>query len=203
MSLNVPAGDPFEWTPERERAALLVAEDALTDEQIAAEVGVDRRTLTRWRAIPAFAAKVDEIAAEVCAAIRKYGIARVENRIRRQNRDWNKIQKVIEDRGKHAAQDYRLKDVPGADTGHVVRTYKVAGGRLVEEFAVDVATLGALNSLEQQTAKELGQWVERKELSGSVTVQQKQDLSALSDDELHTLRSLVRKTTDPPDAPAP
>lgn len=45
-------------TIRQERAALLVAEDALTDEAIVAEVGITRDTLHRWKKQPAFAAAV-------------------------------------------------------------------------------------------------------------------------------------------------
>lgn len=45
-------------TIRQERAALLVAEDALTDEAIVAEVGITRDTLHRWKKQTAFAAAV-------------------------------------------------------------------------------------------------------------------------------------------------
>ena len=44
----------------QERAALLVAEDMLTDEQIAAEVGVTKRSIEFWKKRPEFAARVTQ-----------------------------------------------------------------------------------------------------------------------------------------------
>jgi transcriptional regulator with XRE-family HTH domain len=43
----------------RLKAARLLAEDRQTDEQIAAECGIKRRTLARWKLDEAFAAEVD------------------------------------------------------------------------------------------------------------------------------------------------
>ena len=45
----MPKTSPFPWTHARAEAAVLVAEDAVTDEEIAAKVGVSRRTLTTWK----------------------------------------------------------------------------------------------------------------------------------------------------------
>ncbi len=44
----------------RERAALLVWCDEVNDEEIARRCGIARRTLARWKLIPAFQARVEE-----------------------------------------------------------------------------------------------------------------------------------------------
>jgi len=44
----------------KQRAAVLVAADELSDEQIAAAVGITRRTLTAWKRRPDFAALVGD-----------------------------------------------------------------------------------------------------------------------------------------------
>lgn len=51
---------PFEWTPARETAALLIAEDLLTDEKIADTVGKSRKQVFRWSKHPAFKSRVAE-----------------------------------------------------------------------------------------------------------------------------------------------
>jgi hypothetical protein len=60
---------PFVWTPARETALQLLVEDQLTDEVIARQVGVCRRTLAYWKAHPDFAARarrmVDDYAAQL------------------------------------------------------------------------------------------------------------------------------------------
>jgi hypothetical protein len=80
-----------------------------------------------------------------------------------------KILDVIEDR----ASAYDNSEMPGGHTGIVVRQYKMVGsGRdaeLVEEYAVDTATLRELRATHEQAAKELGQWTEKHEHSGSIT----------------------------------
>lgn len=55
---NLPEITQKSFTVREERAALLTAEDALTDEQIAADVGISRKTLHNWRARATFIAEV-------------------------------------------------------------------------------------------------------------------------------------------------
>ena len=59
------AGDSPNFTipalsEREERAALMVAEDTLTDVDIAAQVGITKRSLEFWKKRPAFAARVRE-----------------------------------------------------------------------------------------------------------------------------------------------
>jgi phage terminase small subunit len=80
-----------------------------------------------------------------------------------------KLLAVIEAR----SDAYSATDVIGGDTAIVVRQYKMIGsGReaeMVEEYAVDTATIRELRAVHEQVAKELGQWTERHEHSGSIT----------------------------------
>lgn len=71
------------WTPARERAAELVAADELTDEAIAAAVGVSRRTLTYWKRHPEFRARVAARQREARALWRREWLAE----LRRQRRE--------------------------------------------------------------------------------------------------------------------
>ena len=53
-------GSKFAWTGQRERAALLLAEDELSDEKIAEHVGIGSRTLWRWKTYPEFTDRIAE-----------------------------------------------------------------------------------------------------------------------------------------------
>lgn len=156
----------FEWSSERTQAAQLVAYGELSVGQIAAKVGVTPRALYEWRQAPEFAARVDEVIEEVKASLRRRAISHSERRVDRLNRDWLKLQSVIEAR----ANDPRLADVPGGDTGHIVHNVKGVGRgedfQLVDLYEVDTATLKELREIEKQAAQELGQWSEKQEHSG-------------------------------------
>jgi hypothetical protein len=52
---------PFVWTPQREWALELLVEDRLTDQQIASQIGVSRRTIGYWKAHPDFIARVEKV----------------------------------------------------------------------------------------------------------------------------------------------
>jgi Helix-turn-helix of insertion element transposase len=68
-------------TKKREKAAQLVAEDYLSDEKIAAEVGIGRSTLGRWKIDRRFLTRVQKIAAAYAKRALKHGLAQKECRL--------------------------------------------------------------------------------------------------------------------------
>jgi len=82
---NLPEITQKSFTVRGERAALLTAEDALTDEQIAADVGISRKTLHNWRARPAFSAEVRAQREAFRARIMAEGFADKARRIKALN----------------------------------------------------------------------------------------------------------------------
>jgi Helix-turn-helix of insertion element transposase len=85
MSQNVPL---FRLSARRVKAAQLVAEDRLSDEQIGTKVGITRRQLTRWKRQTAFTDLVTEIAESLAAEIRGKGLVELSNRIDALNSRW-------------------------------------------------------------------------------------------------------------------
>jgi hypothetical protein len=151
-------------TTVQQRAALLVAEDAQTDEQIASECGVTKRTLERWKKIASFIAAVEAHKTRWRAEIDAQGIANRQNRVDALQDRWERMRAVIEARAEEHA------DVPGGKTGLLVRQIKSVGfgqnNQTVEEYAVDTALLKELRAHEQQAAQELGQWLDKHEHTG-------------------------------------
>lgn len=112
------------------------------------------------------------VAAAIAAAheaIAKQGIASKQNRVNAYDKRWQLLHRVVESRSEEYATE-----APGSDTGLLVRTYKMLGAgplaRTVEEWSVDTGLLGEMRQLEQQVAKEMGQWTEQQELSGDLTL---------------------------------
>ena len=177
MSQNV---SEFEWTKTREKAALLVANGQLTEDEIAAKLSINRRTLVRWKTEEAFKARVAEHVAAIREALKDNGIAEKLNRVAAYNDRWKRMQEVIEQRAKAHA------DVEaGGNTGLVVRQIKGIGKgenfREVEEYAVDTGLLRELREHEKQAAQELGQLTEKAELNVSV------DVTKLTDEQLSAI----------------
>jgi hypothetical protein len=159
---------PFTWTVAREKAAALLADGELTDREIAAEVGVDRPTLWRWRQHPDFAARVRETVEKAGEEMARHAIALKNRRLREYDRRWRALQQVIEER----AADPSMQSVPGGRTGLLVRTVKVIGSgeaaREVAEYRLDVGLLKELRDLERQAAEEAGQWAGRPVVNAAV-----------------------------------
>lgn len=148
-------------TRKQAHAAARVAEDQQTDAQIAAAVGVSAVTLWKWKQRPDFATRVEEHKARWAAEIEQEGIANRQNRVNALNDRWELMQQVIEARAADATMTG-----PGHETGLLVRTYKPGKFRNVEEYRVDAALLAELRAHELQAARELGQLVEKRELTG-------------------------------------
>ncbi len=173
---------PFRWTGRREEAALLIAEDRLTNIEIAAKVGVTRQSIREWKQYPEFMARVDSHVAAMSDAVRERGIANRERRVAALHDRWRRMLRLMEDR---AAE---MVGVPGGETGLLVKQIKavkvkgrgpagragtqlalwdpeegdgaLADGGTVEvaEYVVDGTLLKELREHEKQAAIEMGQW---------------------------------------------
>jgi hypothetical protein len=158
----------FRWTQAKVDAAALVAEDRLTDEEIAARVGSSRPQLWRWQQHPEFAARVDKIIARMDAAASRKAIARKGARIAALNDRWSKMLAVIEDR----ACDPEMAAARGGDTGLLVKQRRCVGGgdnaEFVDEFSVDTGLLKEIREHEKQAAQEMGQWTQQHEHRGGI-----------------------------------
>jgi DNA-binding XRE family transcriptional regulator len=160
----------FRWNKARNDAAILLAADEITDTAIAEKVGVTRQTLYNWREHPDFQARVQEHIAELEAVTLRYAIAKKRNRVAWLDRDLQRLERV------QAARAEEHKDIPGGDTGLLVRQVKQIGAgrdvQVVEEYAVDVPLLKEKRETMKQAATELRQWTDQiaTEHSGNVHV---------------------------------
>src|SRR5262249_52678996 len=106
----------------KQRAAVLVAAHELTDEQIAAAVGVTRRTLTAWQRRPDFAALVGDHVGRLQAGMLRLAIAKKRVRLAHLDDLHARYLRLIAARGEAMAGE-----VPGGETGLLVRQTKVIG----------------------------------------------------------------------------
>jgi transposase-like protein len=162
--------------PKREQAAQLISEGQYEYGEIAEKLGVDRKTLHRWRNDPRFVARVDHLSREFSESTKQLAIRRKDYRISVLNRLHTKLVNLIEQR----AADSTVKDAAGGDQGLIVKQFKVSGDNQVTEYVFDRAVLQELRAVQEQAAKELGQLTEKHEHKIS-------SLKDLSDDELASI----------------
>ncbi len=161
-------------TGKRDEAAQLVAEGRLTLEAVAEEVGVHRRTISRWLKEYDFMARVQEVVKEF----------EDQSRGRLLSQRWGRIEKLI-DRAEEIEALFaarRLQEAEGDDpsvaaqiaTGHVVKRPKYIGhGKYSErlyEYEADTALLREYRETLKQIAIETGQWSQQAEVGGSGAV---------------------------------
>ncbi len=158
----------FRWTSQRHQAAVLLAENERSDQEIAACLGIGRTTLSRWKTDSEFAAQVGDHIGEIKARMLRRAIAKKERRIDVLNALHEKCLTVIAERaGKNPG-------VAGDQTGLMVRQMKQIGSgrdaQVIEEFAVDASLIARIQSLHEQAAKELGQWQDKLQVEGLTAV---------------------------------
>jgi hypothetical protein len=158
-------------TGKQIEAAELVALDTLSDEQIAAQLKIGRRTLAAWKKLPAFIAAKDAAIAAHAEAVRAEGIANKRNRMAALNARWQAFHQIVAERG----ADPAMQDVPGGSTGWVVKSYKMVGAgrdaQLVEEYSVDTGLAREMRETEKQGAQEVGDWTEKASVDQTTRVE--------------------------------
>jgi hypothetical protein len=145
-------------------ASLLVAQDRLSNKEMAAKLGVAVRTLDNWKTDPEFKAAVEAHLQAWMAKVQAKGIADRRRRIFQLNERWRKAQAIVEAR----AKDPGTARLPGGRTGFLVRHFrslpKGDGERvIIEEAVFDAKLFIGLLKIEAQAARELGQWDEKPE----------------------------------------
>jgi|SRR5579872_1749843 len=157
---------------KQEQAAVLVAEDELSDEAIAERVGISRMTLHRWKRDAAFQQRVTEILASFGLSLQRYSIARKDKRMAAYQNRWDRMKRLMDAR----AADPSMEGVPGGRTGLIVRHVKRVGppsdARQVETYTVDTGFMAEMLAIERQAAQEAGQWKESEQPQAPVLVRQ-------------------------------
>ncbi len=170
--MSVLATQPLDTTQTRvlpqlplkfAKAARMIAEERLSQDEIAKKLGLSRSAILRWkRNYPAFVDLIQRYRVELHQEVLERGIAQKHNRIKSADRRWNKLNGLLDSRATDAAQNPEFVGVPGAETGLLVRQRKCIGGgqhgEFINEFVVDHDTLKEIRALEEHVAKELGQF---------------------------------------------
>lgn len=155
------------YTKKHHEAALLLAEDELTDEQIADRVGIHRQTLANWKKDSGFAGLIGDQVGRLNAAMLRLPIAKKRERLKTLNTLHQKAMQVIEER----AADME-DEATATGTGLLVRQIKIVRNgddvTVQREYVVDVALMREIRALEEQASKELGQWVDKSEVTGEL-----------------------------------
>lgn len=177
----------YKWGKDSNEAAQLVAEGKLDHQEIAEKVGWSRVKLWRHRQHPEFKERVGSIVTDTAAALKLKGIAERQYRIDALVSRQHLLERVIEARaaaapprvergewvedadGENKWKSFSPEDmppVPGWDTGIMVHQIKVGKDRAYDEYAIDTGMLAEMRAHEKQVAQEVGQWSEKKELTG-------------------------------------
>lgn len=147
----------FQWNDKRAKAAQLLADGRLSDEEIALSIEGSRSQLARWKRHPEFQARVDQIVEETAERLKKQGIRLKENRLAQYQRIVDKMTALIEARGEEMG---RTGEIAGGETGLLVRDYK---GKDAETavYAFDASLVRELREHAKQAAVEVGEWTEQ------------------------------------------
>jgi hypothetical protein len=149
---------------KHEKAARLVADDRHSDTRIAELCGITERTLERWKKEPKFSERVQSIVLTYSERALRGGLARREKRVAVLNDMHDRMLTVIDER----SEDLGMQAVPGGKSGLITKQLKGIGKgedfQVVEVYEVDTALVRELRATQEQIAKELGQWVEKRDV---------------------------------------
>lgn len=166
--------DEFFWDQQKEDCAALIAVGELTHQEIADKLDMGLSTVYKWKTLPAFQARVKENIADIREAVLTQEIGDIVKRIRRLNKRWQQIDKLIDER----ADSPEMMNVAGGQTGLLAHEQKSIGSgelaTVVDVYKFDAALIREERELAKQAAQECGQWTDRVKL----------DFSNLSDAEL-------------------
>jgi hypothetical protein len=174
-----------ELTKQQLEAAHLLFDNLATDQSIAGTVGIDVRTLRRWKEIPEFHAVVTDLKRQFAYSIRNHFLSAREARLSCKFERHRLLNAIIKERA-----DAADPTIPGASTGLLIkRTTHIKDGT-IEEYRIDHVTLRELDRLEDDIACELGQ---HNPPPAKEEEDRDPDYSCLNRDELNILEFLENK----------
>lgn len=142
-------------TARQDRAAVLYAQGELSIVSIGEQVGCTPGAIKHWVLNPLFAARVNAIRDEIAGEAMRLGVAHTVNRLRRLNRDWQRLQQIIEDRAKAAIESGDKR--PGASTGLMCDQEIPTRIGSTTVYQRDDALLAELRAIEERAARETTQ----------------------------------------------
>lgn len=171
------AADVSRNVTQRDRAAVLYAEDEMrprakrkrSDQSIADEIGVTRRTIARWKLEPEFQAMIQDAKGKIIADALRLPSAQKHQRIRNLDEIAEDIRRVFELRGARyrltadtpeeaARQVFGSRVPPEAATGLLIEKQKIAAsGKTVTDWELDTAGVKTLIDIYKHIAQETGQ----------------------------------------------
>src|SRR5256885_4036900 len=113
---------------------------------------------------PKVAARVAELRQLQAAKFIAGSVRDREHRLNLLDDMQGRMLRLIEARATHYIET--MPDIPGGATGLLVKTVKGAAGSIVEQHEVDTGLVKVFLQTQQQAAIELGQWTEKRELTG-------------------------------------
>jgi hypothetical protein len=178
--LVAPGSEKF--TKKHHLAASLLADDELTDAEIAAQVEITPRQLYNWKNRPEFAALVGDYVGKLQAGMLRLRIAKKRERVKTLDNLRTRLLTVADARGERyrgeldAAEDAAAATrrffgdsvPPEAATGLLVRQETVnAQGMKTVNWSVDTGLVKTIMDLQKEAGQELGQRVDKSEIEHS------------------------------------
>ncbi len=143
----------------------MVARGGCFDPEIAVACKASLRTIKAWKIHPEFAARVIEILQREREAIAEEGIVLKKLRLQQYVDQYERMARILNER----ASDPGMDGVPGGKTGLILRDVKGIGRgddfQAVNVYSPDTQLLKEMREWMKQAAIEMGQWVEKGDLT--------------------------------------
>ena len=163
---------------KKHKAAIMLAEDELSDRELCKTVGISTATLHEWKQHPEFQQVIGDYRGKIVAEALKLPSAKIHERIKNLDGIAEGILTSFALRAERyahtadtpeeaARSSFGSTTPPEAVTGLFVARNKIAAnGKTVTDYELDTAGIKSLESVYTHIAKQLGQWTEKSELAG-------------------------------------
>ncbi len=188
---------------KKERAAMRVAADELTNEEIAREAGCSLRTLDNWKTEADFVKLVQWHRDKAAATIRELPISKKTRRLSDYDDLRRRVRRAIAARGKSEfpgmPDDPEKKKLFQAQFPYLLeqwRTGLYAMNRF-GEVKFDGGIVDSLLAVNKQASIEKGEWTERLQIQDEVSERAKELAKRMSPEELQQKRDeLLRRRAE-------
>lgn len=164
----------WKWDRRKTKAAVLLASGDHNRDKICELVPCDKNTLARWKRVPEFRDRVQEIRDEILDDLVSHGVGNKSRRIRRLNKHWEDLMQVLTTKDLNAKLEGLHGEHGGMLAARRVDDWEVKDGKrkkitkTIFVFDRDVPRiLKEMREIEKAAATEVGDFIQKIQLDPS------------------------------------
>lgn len=145
-------------------AISMLADGELTVLAIAEQLGVHQRTIRRWSKMPRVLDIIEKHREKLMEKALEHSLAHPRGRVFAKIKRHKKLERIVQARAEKYRDD---KNMAGGETGLLVKEPRKVGDEVIDVAKIDKSVLDSLSKLEKGIAEELGQRVDKLDVTSA------------------------------------